>query len=37
MVKRSRKKNINIQSGKGYLDGLKNFIITSAIEINERM
>lgn len=36
MVKRSRKKNINIQSGKGYLDGLKNFIITSAIEIHAR-
>ena len=35
MVKRSRKK-INIQSGKGYLNTLKNFIITSAISIHNQ-
>ena len=33
MVRRSRKKNINIQLGKGYPDDLKTFIIRSAINI----
>ena len=34
MVRRSRKKNIKIQSGKGYSQQLKRFITTSAIEID---
>ena len=33
MVRKSRKKNMNIQSGKGYTSELKTFIIMSALEI----
>ena len=33
MVRRSRKKNINMQSGKGYPEELKTFIIRSAIDV----